>query len=308
MVDTLTIIAHDRFDEVIREARKPDSVIAMKTLTIGEGGDITPEHREVVSVPTAAEAIFTGWQLDLPGDVPGQVAEERTAYVLPTPEQVACADTTMQFIRDKYERALSGGLADLRKPEVQAQIARDVRQATQAAQGSFDAILPAADVEQLVAQIAISIADNSIEIPEIVVLPSREVNFWFDDFDLANLDAIRFQPSSDTILIRNLRTDTQRELARSQDGPRETRVENYIIRHLMDFPEVDYDSQADLLYKLAGQSGLIKPWTSRSGSPSINRRCCSFSPCVGAGGGGRSSPVSVPWSRIAQRLRRSKRA
>ncbi|HEX7853472.1 MAG TPA: DEAD/DEAH box helicase family protein [Sphingobium sp.] len=253
MVDTLTIIAHDRFDEVIREARKPDSVIAMKTLTIGEGGDITPEHREVVSVPTAAEAIFTGWQLDLPGDVPAQVAEERAAYVPPTPERVACADTTMQFIRDKYERALTGGLADLRKPEVQAQIARDVRHATQAAQGSFDTILPAADVEQLVAQIAISIADNSIEIPEIVVLPSREVNFWFDDFDLTNLEAIRFQPSSDTILIRNLRTDTQRELARSQDGPRETRVENYIIRHLMDFPEVDYDSQADLLYKLAGQ-------------------------------------------------------
>ena len=133
MVDTLTVIAHDRFDDVIREARKPDSVIAMKTLTIGEGDDITPEHREVVSMPTAAEAVFTGWQLELPG----HVAEERTAYVPPTPEQVAYADTTMQFIRDKYERTLTGGLADLRKPEVQAEIARGVRKATQAAQGSY---------------------------------------------------------------------------------------------------------------------------------------------------------------------------
>lgn len=249
MVDTLTVIAHDRFDDVIREARKPDSVIAMKTLTIGVGGDVTPEHREVVSMPTAAEAMFTGWQLELPG----HVAEERAAYVPPTPEQVAYADTTLQFIRDKYERTLTGGLADLRKPEVQAEIARDVRKATQAAQGSFEAVMPTADVEQLVAQIAASIADNSIEIPEIVVLPSREVNFWFDDFDLTKLDTIRFQPSSDTILIRNLRTDVQRELARAQEGPRETRTENYIIRHLMDFPEVDYDSQADLLYKLSGQ-------------------------------------------------------
>ena len=254
MVDTLTVIAHDRFDEVIREARKPNSILAMKTLTIGEGGDITPDIREVVSMPTAAEAVFTGWQLDLPeSDRPGHVAEERPAYVPPTPEQVAYADTTMRFIRDKYERTLTGGLADLRKPEVQAQIARDVRQATQAAQGSFDKVLPRTNVEKLVAQIAVSIADNSIEIPEIVVLPSREVNFWFDDFDLTKLEGIRFQPSSDTILIRNLRTETQRELARSVDGPRETRVENYIIRHLMDFPEVDYDSQADLLYKLAGQ-------------------------------------------------------
>ncbi|MFA6117878.1 MAG: DEAD/DEAH box helicase family protein [Sphingomonas sp.] len=254
MVDTLTVIAHDRFDEVIREARKPDSVIAMKTLTIGEGGDITPEHREVVSMPTAAEAVFTGWQLDLPGaGGPTQVSDEHAAYVPPTPEQVAYADTTMQFIRDKYERTLPGGLADLRKPEVQAEIARDVRKATEAAQGTLDTVLPTTNVEQLVALIAISIAENSIEIPEIVVLPSREVNFWFDDFDLKNLEGIRFQPSSDTILIRNLRTETQRELARSLDGPRETRVENYIIRHLMDFSEVDYDSQADLLYQLAGQ-------------------------------------------------------
>lgn len=254
MVDTLTVIAHDRFDEVIREARKPGSILAMKTLTIGEGGDITTERREVVSMPTAAEAAFTGRQFELPsGDGEGHVAENRAAYVPPTPEQVAYADTTMQFIREKYERKLTGGLGDLRNADVQAEIARDVRQATQAAQGSFDKLLPTTDLEKLVTQIAVSIADNSIEIPEIVVLPSREVNFWFDDFDLAKLDGIRFQPSSDTILIRNLRTETQRELARSTDGPRETRVENYIIRHLMDFPEVDYDSQADLLYKLSGQ-------------------------------------------------------
>lgn len=253
MVDTLTVIAHDRFDEVIQEARKPGSVIAMKSFTIGEGGDITPEHREVISMPTAAEAAFTGWRLDLPEGAPAHVSDERAAYVPPTPEQVACANTAMDFIRDKYERTLPGGLADLRKPEVQAELARDVRQATQAAQGSFDAILPPADVERLVAQIAVSIADNSIEIPEIVVLPSREVNFWFDDFDLGNLENIRFRASSDTILIRNLRTDVQRELARAHDGPRENQVENYIIRHLIDFPEVDYDSSADLLYKLAGQ-------------------------------------------------------
>ena len=128
-----------------------------------------------------------------------------------------------------------------------------MRAATAAAQGSFEAVLGRDEVDQLVAEIAASIADNTIEIPEIVVLPSREVNFWFDDFDLTGLDTIRFRPSSDTILIRNLRDDSQRELARSAAGPREKRHEDYIIRHLIDFPEVDYDSHADRLYKWAGQ-------------------------------------------------------
>lgn len=252
MVDTLTVIAHDRFDEVIQEAKKPGSIVAMKAITIGEGGDISSEPREVLSVPAAFEMAYlppAALQLDILAEPNAQ-----TPYAPPTREQAEVLTTTLDFIRDKYERTLTGGLADLRKPEVQAAIAKDVRQATQARQGVLDTIMPAVEVEQLVAQIAVSVADNSIEIPEIVVLPSREVNFWFDDFDLSGLSSIAYRPSGDTILVRNLRTDTQRELARSHDGPREIRPENYIIRHLMDFPEVDYDSQANLLYKLASQA------------------------------------------------------
>ena len=248
-VDTLTVIAHDRFDEVIKRAREPGSIVKLKEITIGEGGDVTPDAREVMTVPTAVEAMFTGRN---PMASAVRDGDDAPTYTPPTPEQVAIADATLAFIRER-ERTLPGGLADLKKPEVQAAIAADVRRATTAAQGSFDAVLPPAAVEALVAEIAVGVASNTIEIPEIVVLPSREVNFWFDDFDLEGLDTIRFRPSSDTILIRNLRDDSQRELARERSGPRERRSEDYIIRHLIDYPEVDYDSHADRLYKWAGQ-------------------------------------------------------
>jgi len=252
-VDTLTVIAHDRFDEVIKRAREPGSIVKLKEITIGEGGDVAPDARTVMSMPTKAEAAFTGWTPQLANGVTIVGEAPRVAYVPPTMEQVAYANATLTLIRDKFERTLTGGLADLKRADVQADIARDVRAATAAAQGSFEAVLGRDEVDQLVAEIAASIADNTIEIPEIVVLPSREVNFWFDDFDLTGLDTIRFRPSSDTILIRNLRDDSQRELARSAAGPREKRHEDYIIRHLIDFPEVDYDSHADRLYKWAGQ-------------------------------------------------------
>lgn len=248
-VDTLTVIAHDRFDEVIKRAREPGSIVKLKEITIGEGGDVTPDAREVMTVPTAVEAMFTG---RVPMASAVRDGDDAPTYTPPTPEQVAIADATLAFIRER-ERTLPGGLADLKKPEVQAAIAADVRRATTAAQGSFDAVLPPAAVEALVAEIAVGVAANTIEIPEIVVLPSREVNFWFDDFDLEGLDTIRFRPSSDTILIRNLRDDSQRELARERSGPRERRPEDYIIRHLIDYPEVDYDSHANRLYKWAGQ-------------------------------------------------------
>lgn len=247
MVDTLTVIAHDRFDAVIAAAKAPGSIIAeMKTLTIGKGGDIEPGARAVLTVPSRTEAWFTG------APVPGIVAEEHATYQPPTPEQAALASTTLDLIRDKYERTLPGGLADLRKPDVQAKIAADVRAATAAAQGSLEGIAPAPDVAALVSAVADSVADNAIEIPEIVVLPSRAVHFWFEPFELTGLGSIALRPSGDTLLVRNLRTDAQRELARGSDGPKESRPENYIIRHLIARPEIDYDSQADQLYALAG--------------------------------------------------------
>ncbi|MBV1692052.1 DEAD/DEAH box helicase family protein [Novosphingobium sp. G106] len=250
MVDTLTVIAHDRFDAVIEEAKKPGSIVAMKALTIGEGADITPGRREVVTVPSETELRYTLQPLPNGGKVEDG---GRAIYAPPTPEQAAIASTALELIRDKFERSLPGGLADLRKPEVQAEIAADVTRATAAAQGTLEGILPQADVSALVAEIAVSLADSAIEIPEIVVLPSREVNFWFEPFDLTGLDAIRFRPSGDTILVRNLRTDAQREMARGKEGAREARMENYVIRHLIGLPEIDYDSQADELYKLSGQ-------------------------------------------------------
>jgi type III restriction enzyme len=246
-VDTLTVIAHDRFDAVIQEARKEGSLVRMKEIRIGEGGDVTGEAREVVAVPPPWQAPFT----PTPSLFRDQQGQE--PFVAPTPEQAAAATTAMQLIKDKYERQLTGGLQDLKRQDVREAITRDVQQATARAQGTLEGVLPQTDVAQLVAQITGSIAENSIEIPEIVVLPSRQVNFWFEDFDLRDLQTIRFQPSSDKILVRNLRDEAQRELARGSDGPSEECVENYIIRHLIDLPEVDYDSQADFLYKLAGQ-------------------------------------------------------
>lgn len=251
IVDTLTVIAHDRFDDVIAEARKPGSIVAIKQVQLGENGEVGGA-REVLRVPSDFERRFM-----MPEPVGADLFKDSHApsWTPPTAEQAAVASTALELIREKYERTLPGGLGDLRKPEVQAAIAEEVRKATAAAapQGTLDGILPQPDVEKLVAEIAVSVAEHSIEIPEIVVLPSREVNFWFEPFNLTGLDTIRFRPSGDTILIRNLRTDTQRELARSAQGPSEDRLEDYIVRHLIVFPEVDYDSQADELYKLSGQ-------------------------------------------------------
>lgn len=246
VVDTLTVIAHDRFDAVIQQAKAIDSIVKVKQLTIGHGGDVPETESTIIDVRPTYDTLLTGRQSGASDGV------QQEPFVLDSAASRQAAGMALDFIRQKYERQLSCA-ADLRTPAVHQRIVEDVRRALEPAQQTFDGIPPVVDLDRVVSAVTQSLVENLIEIPEIVVLPSREVTFWFEEFDLVNLGHVRFQPVSETILIRNLRLETQRELARDVTGVRESQIENYIIRHLIESPQVDYDTQADLLYKLAGQ-------------------------------------------------------
>ena len=60
-VDTLTVIAHDRFDDVIKAARDPNSIIAIrKPVTVGANGDVSPEGATVLDSRSLVETALTG--------------------------------------------------------------------------------------------------------------------------------------------------------------------------------------------------------------------------------------------------------
>jgi type III restriction enzyme len=245
-VDTLTVIAHDRFDEVIRRAKEADSLVRVKTLTIGEGGDVPAQRERVIEIAPDFQTRLISNGSTLPG-----IQEEAALFVHDDDRKVV--ETALDFIARKYERQLKGGVQDLVRPEVRQELAADVRRALQPVQGTLDGAIALPKLEEIIGVVTASVAENMIEIPEIVVIPTRAVNFWFDEFELTGLETIRFQPLSDRILIRNLREETQRELARSASGPREALIENYIVKHLIDYDQVDYDAHSDLLYTLAGR-------------------------------------------------------
>src|SRR5260370_15187787 len=144
-------------------------------------------------------------------------------------------------------------LDKLRLPEIQAKIARRVEELTKPLQGTLEGIGDAPDVAKIVDTVATNFADYIIQIPEIVVLPAGDVTFSFRDFDLKNLDTIGAQALSDEIMVENLRTGARTSIARNMAVVREERPEDYIVVHLLDYDQIDYDANADLLYKLAGQ-------------------------------------------------------
>lgn len=245
-VDTLTVVAHDRFDDVIKAAKDPNSIIAIrKSVIIGAGGDVSPEGAVVLESPSILETSLTG---------KGQaLAEDQAAFIYNTPEERAVADMALNVIGGQYEKVLTKGISQLADPKVRARIVADVTAAMTPAQGTLEGIVQAVDVAKIVEAVTTKVIEQTIEIPEIVILPTRDVTFGFKDFDLTGLESIAKQPVSDQIMVQKLRTEARTVLARSIEGTREEQPENYLVRYLMDRPEIDYDSQSELLFKLAGQ-------------------------------------------------------
>lgn len=253
-VDRLTVIAHERFDDILAKAREPGSIV-MKTVEIGDGGDIAATGATLVSAPSIAEMIVTGAQ----PEILGFQKDQRDAFAFNSPTEGKAAEITLEVIK-LYERKL-GSAEALRDADVQKRIADEVRELVRPAQGTLEGIIDEPRIDEIVQKVAVTVADRTISIPQIVVLPKKQVTFTFEDFDLADLSTINMRPIEDGIIIEDLRTQARVYLARAIDDPRESRAEDYLLRYLIERNEIDYDAHAALLYKLAGQVvGRVKSY------------------------------------------------
>jgi type III restriction enzyme len=248
VVDRLTVIAHERFDEIIKEAKKPGSIV-MKRVEIGPGGDVSLAGAKLVEFPSVAQSMITGTR----PDVQGAPAAPAVPQVISTPAGSQAANVTIDVIR-RYERKLAS-VEELRNSAVQQQIAGEVRELLQPQQQILEGVIVESplDIDKIVEVVATIVADRTISIPQIVVLPKRQINFYFSDFDLNGLDSINVRPVDDGLVIQAIRTEVRQYLAKSVDDPHEERSEDYLVRYLIERNEVDYDAHADLLYKLSGQ-------------------------------------------------------
>jgi type III restriction enzyme len=186
-------------------------------------------------------------------DVQGAPAAPAVPQVISTPAGSQAANVTIDVIR-RYERKLAS-VEELRDSSVQQQIAGEVRELLQPQQQILEGVMVESplDIDKIVEVVATIVADRTISIPQIVVLPKRQINFYFSDFDLNGLDTINVRPVDDGLVIQTIRTEVRQYLAKSVDDPREERSEDYLVRYLIERNEVDYDAHADLLYKLSGQ-------------------------------------------------------
>ncbi len=246
-VDRLNIVAHDRFQEIIDEANRPDSQVRMATVLL----DVSQlaERTESVAAPSRLDIAL--------GAAPGPslagafvVAPE---LVFSNPEEQRVATIASAVI----ERLASNATVlptsrYLSQPEVQAEIARAVQAEYEPAQTELAIDVRYPDIAAVVAKTAAVIEKETIDIPRILVVPRGDIRAHFEPFAL-DLSALRYAPVSEDLYIQHLRTGRVDELAVSGGGIEEQSLEAYVVGGLVAFDDVSYDDNAELLYDLAGQ-------------------------------------------------------
>lgn len=243
-VDKLTIVAHDKFQEIIEEANKPDSIIKKQNIV-----EIDPNNygadKEVVTSGNVIDETLENKKKKI--EAMEESPEKEEAGIMLAIERAIY--TTIPSI-DSVTR-----INDLEKPEIKELI---VKKATERFSYEPQQKLFIDENKEKIGRICDTavktLKENIIEIPRIIIQPSNETMTYFDDFDL-DVKSLNFQPVSEEILVKFLqRKENDIQVLISKFDHVVEKPENLIMSELINYPQVDYDAQVDILYKLVGQA------------------------------------------------------
>ncbi|MDR4470321.1 MAG: DEAD/DEAH box helicase family protein [Nitrospira sp.] len=237
-VDRLNIIAHDRFQEIVDEANKPDSTIRLTQVILEPATDLQ-KTRTVVAISKIEEQLHGA-------SVTGALAEPA---IFTGELERGIAQAVYKEIQ-KYENLPSS--QDLLKPELQAKIVEEVMKTVLPNQQGLPGMTTAPDIATVVQKTAQLVVQQTIDIPRILVVPKGDVTTGFHPFTLDS-SSIRYQPVERDLLIQHLRTNRQETLSAGGHMQPEQRLEDHVVRGLVDYDDIAYDEHADLLYDLASQ-------------------------------------------------------
>jgi type III restriction enzyme len=249
-VDRLSIVAHDRFQEIVDAANQPDSPIQLQSIVL-DPDELTRKTRTVVSVPNLESVLGIQPENLSPTT---EVARDSRPPAFNTPEEAKVGRLAYDAIkRLQRDPSLVPNVSAIERPEVRARVIREVEEQYRAGQLGLEGLTQAVDIAAVVEKTASLVVDQTISIPRITVVPMGEVRSGFDPFTL-DLRGLTFQPVSDEFWVQHLRTGTGETIGLGDSGFQESRLEDYVVSGLIDFDDVSYDNNADLLYDLAGQT------------------------------------------------------
>lgn len=247
-VDTLTVIAHDNFAEVIKKAQDPSSVLSKLSYIELDDDDVLHSGSETVVTTT-------------PGPVQKYVEAVKQAKSDSEKKSAQQTYDAVSAVLDAIPKVAetTASYRDLKNPEVIAEIRRVavgiIKERTKAANPLFaeqEASEQISQVGNVINSVLIDYERNAIEIPRLVV-EQPHIRKVFDDFELDTTNGYNLSDANYEIVRQSLATGAV-DVIEGRTGTSKGRPVYILVSRLIDFDDVDYDDNSDLLYKLSGQA------------------------------------------------------
>ena len=251
IVDRLNIVAHDKFQEIVDEAKKPESQIRLQQIILTDE-DLQEKTQTIISRSNLSKNL--GIQPQQKNNLPETKPQNIHPPLFQSPVEKKIADITYEEIRKLESRPEEvPTTAHLTSPKVQAMMCENVAREYQHEQLEIDGVITPPNIEEIVAKTTDLVIEQTINIPNILVIPKGEARSGFTSFAL-DLTALNYPvPSAEELHIQSLHSGKSQYLERKEETFLESKLEKCIVNKLGDFDDISYDKNADLLYDLASQ-------------------------------------------------------
>lgn len=242
-IDKLTVIAHDNFEAVLAAAKDPNSVLNKMNFIEISIEDLKTKTEVVTSKPVSEQKLENeqGEVNKIENVATKQIAQN----ALDAKKAIINALPNFNTLPEVRR------VEDLNKPEVKRKVIREIEKTLSVGQGNLFAADILKEAETKYEIIVASYKENIIEIPRMDLVLG-EVTATFNHFDL-DLTEFTYQALDQEIIRMGLMDAMVETLKAKSSGSYGSPIK-LIIAELIDFPEIDYDDNAELLHHLANQA------------------------------------------------------
>src|SRR5699024_1565721 len=140
-------------------------------------------------------------------------------------------------------------IRDLKNPKVVQRIdetAMASQKGTYELLGGMTAVRAVAMAEEVCGYVE----KRTLDIAALTITQQKHTSFGFRLFDL-DMKSWNFQPLSRELFIQVLRTEKTSTISGEDEAETANRLEDHVVARLIDYPEIDYDAHAGILYDFA---------------------------------------------------------
>jgi type III restriction enzyme len=242
-IDKLTVVAHENFDSVIEAAKDPNSILNKLSFIEIPPEDLSSKTQVISSLPVL------NLRLESQQKQLNKIADIHTKQLAQNnlDAKIAIINVLPDF------NSLPGlrNADDLRDDTVKRKVIQRIAENLSKGQGNLFVNQILAEAEAVYDSMVTEFKNNIIEIPRMDLVQA-EVEAYFEDFDL-DVSGLTYQALDQEIIRMGLRDNIVETLSARSSGYYGNPVK-LIIAEILNYPEIDYDDNADLLYKLANQA------------------------------------------------------